>query len=153
MVELNELISDFCSVARLAGVSITDNSVTAEISPKPHIPPTELPRGKMAVYVFFWGNLCLKVGKVGPNSQARYTSQHYNPASCNSNLAKSILKKGFEHGLPSLSDKNVGSWIKSETDRVNFLLDQALGIPVLSLMESFLQCKLRPMFEGFESQK
>ena len=153
MIGVNQLIADFASVAALAGVSIPDAAITAEVLLKPHVPPTALPSGKMAVYVFLWGNSCLKVGKVGPRSQARYTSQHYNPNSSNSNLAKSILKQGLELGLPSLSDTTVGNWIKTETDRVNFLLDQKLGIPVLSLMESFLQCRLRPKFEGFGSQK
>lgn len=153
MIEINQLIADFASVAVLAGVSIPDAAVTAEVLRKPHVQPTALPPGKMAVYVFLWGDSCLKVGKVGPHSQARYTSQHYNPNSSNSNLAKSILKQGLDLGLPSLSDKTVGNWIKTETNRVNFLLDQKLGIPVLSLMESFLQCRLRPKFEGFDSQK
>jgi len=153
MIQVKQLIDDFTSVAGFAGVSIPDAAITAEILKKPHFPPTLLPSGKMAVYVFLWDVSCLKVGKVGPRSQARYTSQHYNPNSSNSNLAKSILKHGFELGLPSLRDKTVGNWIKTETDRVNFLLDQKLGIPVLSLMESFLQCRLRPKFEGFDSQK
>jgi hypothetical protein len=153
MIDVNQLIADFASVAGLAGVSIPDAAVTAEVMLKPHVPPTALPPGKMAVYVFLWGDSCLKVGKVGPRSQARYTSQHYNPNSSNSNLAKSILKQGLELGLPSLSDTTVGNWIKMETDRINFLFDQKLGIPVLSLMESFLQCRLRPKFEGFDSQK
>ena len=153
MIEVNQLIADFASVAGLAGVSIPDSDVTSEVLRKPHVPPTALPPGKMAVYVFLWCDSCLKVGKVGPRSQARYTSQHYNPNSSNSNLAKSILKQGLDLGLPSLSDTTVGNWIKTETDRVNFLLDQKLGIPVLSLMESFLQCRLRPKFEGFSSQK
>jgi hypothetical protein len=124
MLEVNQLIDDFVDVAKLAGVSIPDAAVTAEVLQKPHIPPTVLPPGKMAVYVFLWGDSCLKVGKIGPRSQARYTSQHYNPNSSNSNLAKSILEHGLELGLPSLSDKTVGNWIKTETDRVNFLLNE-----------------------------
>jgi len=153
MIDVNQIIKDFVSVADLAGVSIPDAAITAEVLRKPHIPPAALPPGKMAVYVFLWGESCLKVGKVGPRSQARYTSQHYNPNSSNSNLSKSILKKGLEIRLPSLSETMVGNWIKTETDRVNFLLDKKLGIPVLSLLESFLQCRLRPKFEGFDSQK
>jgi len=45
----------------------------------------------MAVYVFSKGPDVLKVGKVGAKSQARYTSQHYNPGSAMSTLAASIL--------------------------------------------------------------
>lgn len=153
MIDVNQLISDFNSVADLAGVNIPEAAITREVLRKPHTPPTALPTGKMAVYVFLWGDLCLKVGKAGLCSQARYTSQHYNPNSSKSNLSKSILEKGLKFGFPSLKEKDVGNWIKNETDRVNFLLDKKLGIPVLSLLESFLQCRLKPKFEGFDSQK
>ena len=153
MTDANQLVADFVSIAELAGVEIPAATVRAEVLPKPHTSPRLLPSGKMAVYVFLWGDLCLKVGKVGPRSQARYTSQHYNPRSSNSNLAKSILKHKSELGLVHLGDTTVGDWIKAETGRINFLLDQDLGVPILSLMEAFLQCRLRPKFEGFESQK
>ena len=152
MIDEKQLVADFAAVARLAAVQVPDDSIIAEVLHKPHTPPSSLPRGKMAVYVFVWGDLCLKVGKVGPRSQAWYTSQHYNPNSSNSNLAKSILAHKSELGLPNLINTTVGNWIKTETDRTNFLLDRTLGIPVLSLLESFLQCRLRPRFEGFESQ-
>lgn len=151
--ELDQLIAGFKKVAQLAEVDVPDQSISWENMKAPHSPPTSLPSRKMAVYVFMWNDKCLKVGKVGPRSQARYTSQHYNPKSSNSNLAKSILKNKEELGLTGLTDSNVGDWIKTYTDRVNFILDENLGIPVLSLMESFLQCRLRPMFEGFDSQK
>jgi hypothetical protein len=151
--ELDRLVEDFKKVAQVAGVDVPDDSITVENMNAPHSPPTSLPSGKMAVYVFIWNDKCLKVGKVGPKSQARYTSQHYNPNSSNSNLAKSILKRKEELGLANLSDSTIADWIKANTNRVNLILDQKLGIPVLSLMESFLQCRLRPKFEGFDSQR
>ncbi len=107
----------------------------------------------MAVYVFVWRGKCLKVGKVGPNSQARFTSQHYLPSSSNSNLAKSILGARESLGLEGVAESTVGTWIKANVDRFNFLLDTGCGVPVLILLESFLQCRLRPKFEGFESQR
>ena len=107
----------------------------------------------MAVYVFEWKGQCLKVGKVGPNSQARYTSQHYGPSSSNSNLAKSVLGGRDELGISAVSKSNVGAWIKNNVDRTNYLLDSECGIPMLTLLESFLQCRLKPRFEGFESQR
>ena len=152
MKDLNQLVEDFKKVAQLAGVDIPHDSITWDKDEKKAHSPC-LPSGKMAVYVFFWGDKCLKVGKVGPKSGARYTSQHYNPNSSKSNLAKSILKHKTELGLTNVTDSTVGNWIKSNTRRVNFLLDQSLGIRVLSLMESFLQCRLRPIFEGLDSQK
>jgi len=153
MEKIKQIINDFESVAKLAGVEVPIGSIIPEILGAPHTPPKSLPSNKMAVYVFIWGDYCLKVGKVGPKSHARYTSQHYNPKSSNSNLAKSILKHKIELNEVDLTEKTVGDWIKSKIDRWNFILDQNLGVPVLSLMESFLQCKLRPRFEGFDSQK
>jgi len=147
------LIDDFRRVAGLAGVSMSDTALSVETLPAPHRPPSALPQGKMAVYAFVWKGQCLKVGKVGPNSHARYTSQHYSPLSSNSNLAKSILSDRYKLGLADVSEAGVGSWIKTNVDRYNFLLDSLYGIPVLTLLESFLQCRLRPRFEGFESQR
>jgi len=151
--DINTLINDFLKVADLAGVNLSQDALSFETLSAPHKPPSSLPKGKMAVYVFLWKGECLKVGKVGPNSQARYTSQHYSPSSSNSNLAKSIVSAREKLGLSGVSESNVGSWIKSNVDRVNILIDSGCGIPVLTLLESFFQCRLRPRFEGFESQK
>lgn len=153
MITADTLIADFVKVAYLAGIPLAEGTVTAEVLPAPHKPPRSLPPGKMSVYVFSWGEKCLKVGKVGPRSKARYTSQHYNSKSSNSNLAKSILKVKADLGLVNLDETSVGDWIKKNTDRTNFVFDESLGIPVLSLLESYLQCRLKPLFEGFESQK
>ena len=153
MENFKHLVEDFKKVARLAGMEVSDKDIALEIEKSPHRPPTSLPSGKMAVYVFMWGDDCLKVGKVGTRSQARYTSQHYNPNSSNSNLAKSILKHKNELGLTNLTESTIGNWIKSNTDRMNFILNRELGIPVLTLLEAFLQCRLRPKFEGFDSQR
>ena len=151
--DIQNLLADFKQVARLAGVTITERDITIEKLLAPHIPPNNLPAGKMAVYVFTYNYKCLKVGKVGPRSKARYTSQHYNPKSSQSNLAKSILKSKKDFGSYELTEITVGDWIKRNTDRLNFLVNAALGVPVLTLLESYLQCRLRPRFEGFASQR
>jgi hypothetical protein len=153
MIDTNKLISDFLRSAELAGLAIKEGDIQIENLPAPHVPPSVLPSGKMAVYVFHWGDQCLKVGKVGPKSQARYTSQHYNPKSSNSNLAKSILKDKGMMGVTGIDEHTVGHWVKQNTDRVNFLMPESFGIPLLSLLEAFLQCRLKPCFEGFETQK
>jgi hypothetical protein len=153
MIDVNKLISDFLHIAELAGLDIKQRDIHIENLPAPHIPPSTLPSGKMAVYVFNWGDRCLKVGKVGPKSQARYTSQHYNPKSSNSNLAKSILKDKAVMGITEIEEHTVGNWVRQNTDRVNFLVPESFGIPLLSLLEAFLQCRLKPCFEGFDTQK
>ena len=151
--DLTVLLEDFRKVVVLAGVSLPPAALSFETLPAPHKPPSALPSGKAAVYVFVWNGRCLKVGKVGPKSQARFTSQHYSPASSNSNLAKSLVAGHGQLGLSGITESNVGAWIKTNVDRVNFLLSVESGIAVLTLLESFLQCRLDPVFEGFESQR
>src|SRR5664280_2541839 len=146
-------IEDFRTVARLAGVELSNDAITIEHLAAPHVPPTKLPLGKMAVYVFSKGPDILKVGKVGAKSQARYTSQHYNPGSALSTLAASILADRVSLGLNGINEASVGRWIRENIDRVNFLLDERYGVSVLTLLETFLQCRLKPKYEGFKSQR
>src|SRR5437588_7349 len=103
--------------------------------------------------MFIHGEHVLKIGKAGPQSNARYQSQHYQAARSNSNLSKSLVRGGERVGAAGLTDENAGDWIRQKKKRLNFLLPSALGIPVLALLESFLQCHLKPVFEGFESQR
>ena len=51
--DLNTLINDFLKVVELAGVNLPSNALSFETLPAPHKPPSLLPKGKMAVYVFF----------------------------------------------------------------------------------------------------
>lgn len=147
------VIEDFGAVADLAGVLLTTDDIVIEKLPAPHVPPSRLPPGKMAVYVFSKGDEFLKVGKVGPNSGPRYTSQHYNPGSAMSTLAGSILADKSVLGIDDIDESNIGDWIKDQVDRVNLLLDARVGVHVLSLLETFLQCRLKPKYEGFKSQR
>jgi hypothetical protein len=147
------LIEDFKAVAALAGVSLVPGDIEIERLAAPHKPPSILPPGKAAVYVFDYGGRCLKIGKVGPNSQARYVSQHYNPTSAKSTLAKSILADTEIFSGEAFDQTTVGAWIKDNTQRINFLIDIRHGIGVVTLLEAFLQCRLRPKYEGFKSQQ
>jgi hypothetical protein len=152
MDTLNELISnavsDFGKVAALAHAELSIDSIIVEIFRQPHRPPTSLPSGEIAVYTFFHNGRALKIGKVGPKSSARYTSQHYNPASAQSTLARSILVNAESVGAISIDHSTVGEWIRNHTDRVNLLLPASLGLPTLSLLESFLHVRWKPLFEG-----
>ncbi|MDP2739385.1 MAG: hypothetical protein Q8O82_11990 [Pseudorhodobacter sp.] len=147
-----QALADFTDVAKLAGVTLAAGDIQTEVLPAPHVPPTRLPAGTMAVYVFTHGGQVLKVGKVGPKSQARFTSQHYNPGSAMSTLAGSLIGDVAFIGLGKNDRAAIGNWIRANVDRTNFLLRTELGVPVLSLLESFLQCRLRPRYEGFKSQ-
>src|SRR5438270_1170482 len=88
--DLPELAESFAEVARLARVDLKPQDLRTEWVPAPHRRPSSLPRGEQAVYVFMLGEVCLKIGKAGPKTQARFTSQHYGQ-SAPSTLSKSIL--------------------------------------------------------------
>ncbi len=154
-MDTKQVIADFIKVAEIAGSPITREQIIGEQMPgPPHKPPSSLPAGKMAVYVFELGDQCLKVGRAGPNSGARYTSHHYNPKAANSNLANSVLQDQHkeELGASCCEEDSVGQWIRDNTSRTNFLLDESVGIRTLNLLEAFLQCLLRPRYEGNSSQ-
>ena len=148
-----QTLADFGHVALLAGVTLDLNDMHIELLPAPHAAPAQLPLGQMAVYVFTYAGDVLKVGKVGSKSQARYTNQHYNPASALSTLAASVIADAERIGLCEVEIAEIGDWIRANVDRVNILLPVKVGIPVLTLLESFLQCRLRPRYEGFKSQR
>ncbi len=101
---------------------------------------------------YIYGERCLKVGKAGPRSVARYCSQHYG-MNARSTLAKSLLANQSRIGVSGLDERNVGEWIRQNTHRFNFLLPSAYGIFAMTLLEAFVQCRLKPEFEGFESQR
>ena len=147
------LIRDFVQVARLSGFAIGAEAVTHEVLPAPHKPHT-LPKDNQAVYVFSLappGLTILKVGRVGPRSNARFMSQHYNPNSSRSNLAKSLLwhqETWSQLGIATLDEATVGDWLKTHTARDHFYLNAGQSKLLLNLLESFMHGRLRPLFEG-----
>jgi hypothetical protein len=150
---LEQTLVDFATVARLTGLSLAAGDIRLEALPAPHTPPVRLPAETMAVYVFVLRGEVLKVGKVGAKSHARYSRQHYNPGSAMSTLAGSLIGDAARIGLGEDDCAAIGNWIRANVDRTNFLLRAELGVPVLTLLESFLQCRLRPRYEGFKSQR
>ena len=148
-IQLSECIEN-ASIA--IGRPIDINKINVIDRGQPHLPPRRLPKGKMAVYTFVYEGEILKIGKAGPNSNARYTSQHYNPKSAMSNLAKSILsdKEMLEKGI---NEENVGEWIKQNCRRIDIEIDVDLGIFTLEFIEAVLHYKYTPKYEGFSSQR
>ena len=149
----HELVDDFIVVAKLAGVTLGPGSICIETLSMPHKPPSNLPKGKMAVYVFSEKDRILKVGKVGQHSEARYTSQHYNSGSAPSTLAASLLNDEDSVRKYRLVKGNVSCWIKGNTDRVNLIVDADFGTHTLTLLEAFVQCRLQPLFERVPNQR
>lgn len=117
----------------------------------PHQPKT-LPLQMMGIYTFCYNGEFLKIGKAGPNSNARFLSQHYNPRSARSTLAASILQDDRMQGI-GINESNVGQWIRNNCRRVDILLDSDLGIFSLELIEASLHYKYEPAYEGFIAQR
>jgi hypothetical protein len=143
---VSSALEDFTRAAELAGASTPRDQIHALILKKPHKAST-LPRGRVGVYAFFLNGRALKVGKVGANSGPRFTYQHYT-GSAMSTLCGSILANQAKVGANGLDIKTAGEWIKSNTDRVEILMPENFGIPILSLLEAFLHVRWNPLFEG-----
>ena len=117
----------------------------------PHEPKT-LKRGMMGVYTFLYDDAFLKIGRAGPSSGPRFYSQHYNPASAQSTLAGSLLADP-EFADKGITTENVGAWIRQNTRRIDILMDEALGLFALELVEAALHYRYYPRYEGFKSQR
>jgi hypothetical protein len=130
----------------------------------PHV-PHDLPLGKCAAYIFslseHWkasdlhcSGSVLKVGKAGPNSNARFRGHHYSPAAAPSTLAGSVIRATIqlpEWARTGITKNNVSKWLRCNTDRDHFYLC-ADEIRYLPLLESYLISRLRPQFEGRGAQ-
>jgi len=153
MSDYADIVREFLQVAALARIPIKDSEIEIQFAPAPHDPPAFLPKGKFAVYVFMFGDRCLKVGKAGSKSAARFCSQHYGANRAPSTLAKSLINAQIAGDKTVLDANNVSGWMRSNTSRINFLLPSSFGPTALSLLEVFVQCRLKPEFEGFASQR
>jgi len=153
-IDVQSLIRDFIQVSQLAGISLEASDIETQVLVAPH-KRTGLPKSKAAVYVFFYGETCLKVGKVGANSAARFRSQHYLPSGAMSNLAKSLCldftteqSRFFHPELRSGFDaESVADWMLTNLSRVHFFVDANAPTGTVRLLEVFLQCRLQPIFE------
>ena len=143
-------LEDFMAVSDLARIKVVFEDEDVEFLPSPHRKPRRLPTGKMAVYGFWFDGAWLKIGQAGPNSNARYKSQHYG-FSAGSTLAKSLRQDASMRNIVGLvedSGAEWGEWIERDTSRVNILLPAMRGKNSLSLLETFLHVRLHPEYEG-----
>lgn len=133
--------------------------ITCEVSwlPAPH-KPNPLPPNMQGVYVILAPLGCLKVGKAGPKSKARFNSHHYRANSTISCLANSILadrsllKELFSNSMhaeiDALNKENIHFWLKQNTSRMEFTMSSTESMHALNFLEAFLQFKLNPVYEG-----
>ncbi len=89
MIKIEE-IKKFIETAKYADVIISEDQLRIIDRGCPHL-PYGLINGMMGIYIFELNGVCLKIGKAGEKSDARFRSQHYSPKSSQSNLAKSVL--------------------------------------------------------------
>lgn len=150
-LSLDDLKEQLFQIIKSTGTEVNESQIVILDRGAPHKSST-LPVGRMAVYSFIYQDRFLKIGKAGSNSNARFNSQHYDPKNSQSNLAKSLLNDPQLVEL-NLDATNIKEWIKTNTRRIDFLVDATLGIFVLNLIEAFLHLKYRPKYEGYEKQR
>ncbi|MGB3549694.1 MAG: hypothetical protein WA993_03320 [Candidatus Binatus sp.] len=162
--DASNVITGFQSALAQADLGQLHSTIQHEAQPAPHRPHS-LRRGKCAVYVFSlsqsWGSHCpagpdrvIKVGKAGPNSNARFQSQHYNPNSAGSTVAGSLTRCTILWpylGITGVVPKDVGEWIRQHVDRDNFYFD-AVDKQFLRQLETYLCGTFGSVFEGSESR-
>jgi len=118
-----------------------------EVLPPPHF-PRAMPPGKQSVFAFYWpkqGQFLL-VALAGPNSNARFQSQHYLPASSGSNLARKILQHKKTLGIEDLEKATVGMWMKGNLARINIFLPASVDKEILKYLKDYLKLIWSPMF-------
>jgi hypothetical protein len=154
------LVEGFDAAAMAADIAGWPCAVRVERLPAPHRPPP-LPTGFGAVYAFSLSEAAaprapagagavLKVGRVGPNSAARFTWQHYQPGSARSSLARSLLRYKIMWpwlGIDHLDEANVRGWMLQNLDRTHFYVpgDRA---EVLAELEVYVRARVGSVFEG-----
>jgi len=145
--EIEMALADFSKVAKLADHEFSGPVWEIEFLPAPHKAPG-LPVSKMAIYAFWGDGGWLKIGKAGPNSDARYRSQHYVRDRARSSLAGSLLSDEGLLSRYSINPESCGGWIKSNTHRCNILLSVTPPRTLLALLEAFLHHRLKPRYES-----
>ena len=159
LIAPDELIKDFGAAASVAAMSGWPCEMRGELLLAPHRPPSGLPAGYGAVYAFALrssstaaagGGRVLKVGKVGPNSAARFTSQHYSPASAGSTLAGSIIKYPILWPWLGIAPEDVAdirSWMIRNLDRMHIFVRQP-SPEFLTTVELYVRARVGSVYEG-----
>lgn len=158
-IELNGILSEFATVAQRLDLPGWPTTLEIENPPAPH-KPKALPPGFGAVYIFALSDAStaqagpgcvLKVGRVGPNSNARFQSQHYSPTSSRSNLANSIL--GYPAlwswlGIDHLDPPTIRDWMLTHLDRAHVYVP-ASSAELIPQLEMYVRARLGgSVYEG-----
>jgi hypothetical protein len=159
LIPPDELIHDFGIAASAAGTVGWPCETQGEVLSAPHRPPSSLRAGFGAVYAFALrssstapagGGRVLKVGKAGPNSMARFTSQHYSPGSARSTLAGSIIKYPILWpwlGITAEDAASIRSWMTANLDRLHIFVRQPAP-EFLTTVELYVRARIGSVYEG-----
>ena len=157
LAEPDVLIADFSAAADQLGIDGWPCRLRGELLPVPHR-QAGLPPGFGAVYAFALSTratsapgagMVLKVGKAGPNSDARFRSQHYT-TSGRSTLARSLLTHQILWpwlGISQLDGTTVKTWMLSNLDRMHIYVPGTSPL-VLAALEMYVRARIGSVFEG-----
>lgn len=157
-IDIGPVLADFAANSERLRLSGWPADLASEYLPAPHR-PTALRTDCGAVYIFALAahtkgaagaGRVLKVGRVGPNSNARFQSQHYAPGSARSTLAKSIIKYEVLWpwlGIDNVDASTVRQWMLANLDRTNVYVPAASTALVPSL-EMYIRARLGSVYEG-----
>ena len=143
--QVKNIMDIVCRLSTELGNPITEKDYIIEDRGCPH-QSSQLPKGKCAVYMFFYKDEALKIGKANEKSNARYSSQHYG-FNARSTLAKSSVadKSMWE---TEMNEENASDWIKGNTHRINILVDASCGDAAIELIEAVMHYAFNPRYEG-----
>jgi hypothetical protein len=159
LISPDVLIQDFGFAASAAGTAGWPCDMRGEVLAAPHRPPSSLPAGFGAVYAFALrssstvpagGGRVLKVGKAGPNSVARFRSQHYSPGSAGSTLSGSIIKYPIPWpwlGITAEDAASIRPWMTSSLDRMHIFVWQP-SPELLTTVELYVRARIGSVYEG-----
>jgi hypothetical protein len=69
-------------------------------------------------------------------------NRNYDPDARGS-LAQQALKK-----MPSIGKKDIEKWLRTRTDRIDFVLSPKFGLGGLAMLQSFLWIRFSRMFDN-----
>jgi len=151
-IDLDPVLDDFAAAAERLALPGWPAHLEAEYLPAPHSPRALRPNHG-AVYVFALADhhtsragagRILKVRRVGPNSNARFQSQHYWATSARSSLAKSLL--GYPArwpwlGIDHVDASTVRAWMPGNLDRANIYVPAA-STALMPHLEMYIRARL-----------
>lgn len=158
-IQLDGILSDFGIVAARLDLPGQPATLDTEYLPAPHAPKALRP-GHGAVYIFALADTdtseagpgrVLKVGRVGPNSNARFQSQHYSSTSNGSNLAKAILRYPTLWswlGIDHIDPLTIRAWMLTHLDRAHIYVP-ASSAELIPQLEMYVRARLGgSVYEG-----